>query len=151
MACIKKRRGKWVVDYRDSSGKRRWETKPNKKAAQDRLAEIISGDQPEQPLETRTFQEYGDWWFENVAKGAIKESTYQEYGNALKKHVYPTLGAVQFIEVRRAMIRGLIADKRKKDWRNQRSETSRRQFVACTTRPSRTASRRKIQPRGSGN
>ena len=113
MACIKKRRGKWVVDYRDSQGKRHWETKTNKTAAQDRLAEIISGDQPEQPLETRTFKEYGEWWLENVAKGAIKESTYQEYGNALKNHVYPTLGAVRFIEVRRAMIRELIAAKKK--------------------------------------
>ena len=43
MACIKKRRGKWVVDWRDSKGRRHWETKPAKKAAQDRLAEILSG------------------------------------------------------------------------------------------------------------
>jgi integrase len=113
MACIKKRRGKWVVDYRDSQGKRRWETKPNKKAAQDRLAEIISGDQQEQPLETRTFQEYGDWWLENVAKGAIKESTYHEYESALRNHVYPTLGAIRFTDLKRPMIRELVGAKKK--------------------------------------
>lgn len=26
MACIRKRRGKWVVDYRDGAGVRRWVT-----------------------------------------------------------------------------------------------------------------------------
>jgi integrase len=113
MACIKKRRGKWVVDWRDSKGRRHWETKPDKKAAQDRLAEILSADQPEQPLETRTFEEYGNWWLEKVAKGSIKTSTYQEYGSVLKKHVDPFLGAVQFTEVRRPMIRELIAAKKK--------------------------------------
>jgi len=113
MACIKKRRGKWVVDWRDSKGRRHWETKADKKVAQDRLAEILSSDQPEQPLETRTFQEYGDWWLENVAKGAIKASTYQEYESALRKHVYPALATVQFTRVNRPMIRELIGAKKK--------------------------------------
>src|SRR5258707_276055 len=113
MAVMKKRRGKWFVDYRDSHGRRHWETKPNKKAAQARLSEILSGDQPEQPLETRTFQEYGDWWLQNVAKGAIKASTYQEYESVLKNHVYPTLGTVQFVEVKRPMVRELVAAKKK--------------------------------------
>ena len=94
-------------------GRRHWETKPAKKAAQDRLAEILSGEQPEQPIETRSFEEYGNWWLENVAKGAIKASTYQEYQSALKNHVYPSFGAVQFTEVRRPMIRELIAAKKK--------------------------------------
>jgi integrase len=112
MACIKKRRGKWVVDWRDSSGRRRWESKANKKAAQDRLAEILQGDEANRPVETRTFQEYAEWWLKNVAKGSIKESTYQEYESVLKKHVYPTLSAVQFVDVKRPQIRQLIADKK---------------------------------------
>ena len=151
MACIKKRRGQWVVDYRDSHGRRHWETKPNQKAAKERLAEILSGDQPEQPLETRTFQEYGNWWLENVAKMSIKASTYQEYEAVLRNHVYPTLGGVQFIEVRRPMVRELIAAKKKKAWRNRRSVISRRRFVACITKRSRMASRRRIRPRGSAS
>jgi integrase len=113
MACIKKRRGKWVVDYRDSDGRRHWETKLSKKTAQDRPAQILSSDQPEQPIETPSFQEYGDWWLENVAKGAVKASTLQEYTSALEKHVYPSLGTVRFIEVKRPMVRELIAIKKK--------------------------------------
>ena len=113
MACVKKRRGSWVVDWRDSKGRRHWETQPNREKAKERLAEILSGAEPEQLIEARTFEEYGDWWLENVAKGSIKESTYQEYKSALKKHVYPTLGAVKFTEVKRPMIRELIAAKKK--------------------------------------
>lgn len=112
MACIKKRRGKWVVDYRDSQGRRHWETKPDRKAAQDRLAEILKNSGNEQPIETRTFREYGDWWLENVAKLAIKASTYQEYEAVLRNHVYPLLGSTPFIDVKRPQIRQLIAAKK---------------------------------------
>ena len=112
MACIKRRRGKWVVDWRDSKGRRHWETRPNKKAAQNRLAEILQGTEPEQPIETRTFEEYGNWWLENCARGSIKASTYQEYEAVLRKHAYPVLGSTAFLEVKRPQIRELIAAKK---------------------------------------
>src|SRR5262245_25823222 len=108
MACIKKRRGKWVVDYRDASGRRMWETQPDKKSAQDRLAEILKSPSPI-ITDNRTVKEYGDWWLERVAKGNIKESTYQEYEAVLKNHVYPTLANHQFSKVTRVQIRDLIA------------------------------------------
>src|SRR5262249_11290399 len=111
MACIKKRRGKWVVDYRDSQGRRHWETKDDKKAAQDRLSEILKGKDID-IADNRTFEEYGNWWLENCAKGSIKASTYQEYEAVLRKHVYPLLGSTPFVEVRRPMIRELIASKK---------------------------------------
>ena len=50
---------------------------------------------------------------ENCAKGAIKESTYEEYESVLKNHVYPLLGSKPFAKVNRAMIRELIAAKKK--------------------------------------
>jgi integrase len=112
MACIRKRRGSWVVDYRDVRGRRRWETKDSKKETQDRLAELLRGENAEQVIETRTFKEYGDWWLENYAKGSIKESTYQEYESVLKKHVYPVLGSTNFVDVKRPQIRELIAAKK---------------------------------------
>ena len=43
MACIRKRRDRWVIDFYDQHGKRRWETMPEgstKKATRDRLREI---------------------------------------------------------------------------------------------------------------
>ena len=146
MACIKKRRGKWVVDWRDSKGLRHWETKPDKKAAQDRLAMILQCNQPEQPIETRSFEEYGNWWLENVAKGAIKASTYQEYQSALKKHVYPSLGAVQFTEVRRPMIRELIAAKKKEGLAQSTIRNIAAPVRGMYNRRSRTALRKRIRP-----
>src|SRR5215475_7519711 len=111
MACVKKRRGKWVVDYRDTQGKRHWETKDDKKAAQDRLSEILKGKDLE-IADNRTFEEYGAWWLENCARGSIKASTYQEYEAVWRKHVYPVLGSTPFMEVKRPMIRELIAAKK---------------------------------------
>jgi len=44
MACIKKRRGKWVVDYRDTEGHRRWVTvEGNREDAEQVLGKIING------------------------------------------------------------------------------------------------------------
>src|SRR5215813_7661953 len=111
MACVKKRRGKWVVDYRDSQGRRHWETKDDKRAAQDRLSEILKGKDLD-IADNRTFEEYGNWWLENCAKGQVKASTYDEYESVLRKHVYPLLGSTPFVEVRRPMIRELIAAKK---------------------------------------
>jgi integrase len=38
MACVRKRRGKWVADYRDHNGRRHWETFDTKKEAEAALA-----------------------------------------------------------------------------------------------------------------
>ena len=84
----------------------------HKKTAQDRLSEILKAGGVSPVVDTRTFEEYGNWWLENVARGSIKASTYQEYESVLKKHVYPTLGTVQFTEVKRPMIRELVAAKK---------------------------------------
>jgi hypothetical protein len=54
----------------------------------------------------QTFKDYGDSWLENCAKGAIKDSTYQEYESVLRNHVYPLLGSKPFAKVDRVMIRG---------------------------------------------
>ena len=43
MACISKRRGRWVIDFYDTYGNRRWKTMPKgstKKNAIDSLREI---------------------------------------------------------------------------------------------------------------
>ena len=59
-------------------------------------------------------REYGEWWLENCAKASIKASTYQEYEAVLKNHVYPLLGSRPFVKVSRAMIRELVAVKKKR-------------------------------------
>jgi integrase len=114
MACVRKYRGHWVVDWRDPITKKRAIEavgEDSREAAKRRLAEILKTG--EQVGSKATFKEYGDWWLENCAKGAIKDSTYQEYEAVLKNHVYPLLGSKPFAKVNRAMIRELIAGKKK--------------------------------------
>ena len=61
MACVKKRRGKWVVDWRDAQGRRHWETKPDKKSANDRLSEVLKNQGVTLTADDRTVKEYGEW------------------------------------------------------------------------------------------
>lgn len=112
MACVRKRRGKWIVDYRDALGKRRWLTVDgNRDDAENRMAEIIKGGK--QPLNTKqTFVEYAESWLSTYGKTNLKASTYQEYESTLKKHVYPLWGAKPFTRVSREAMKALIADKR---------------------------------------
>jgi integrase len=113
MACVRKYRGHWVVDWRDPITKKRAieaVEEDTRDAAKRRLAEILKTG--EQIGSKATFKEYGDWWLENCAKGSIKDSTYQEYEAVLRNHVYPLLGSKLFAKVNRAMIRGLIASKK---------------------------------------
>ena len=39
MACVRKRRGKWIADYRDAAGVRRWATCRTKGEAEDLVAD----------------------------------------------------------------------------------------------------------------
>jgi integrase len=113
---VRKYRGHWVVDWRDPLTKKRAIEaieEDTREAAKRRLAEILKTG--EQVGSKATFKEYGDWWLENCAKGSIKASTYQEYESVLRKHVYPfnLMGSKSFAKVNRAMIRELIAAKKK--------------------------------------
>ena len=89
MACIKKRRGKWVVDYRDTEGRRRWVTiEGNRDDAEQAMAKIINGGK--RPLDRKaTFQEWADQWLKIEAKARLKRSTYLEYESALDNHLLP--------------------------------------------------------------
>jgi integrase len=112
MACVRKWRGKWVVDWRDPSGKRFIETVDDKASAENRLAEVIKSDKA--PASKRlSFQQYAEDWLESTAKGSIKASTYQEYRSVLENHVYPLIGKMPFAKVSRESIRHLIAAKKK--------------------------------------
>jgi len=114
MACVRKYRWHWVVGWRDPITKKRAieaVEEDTREAAKRRLAEILKTG--EQIGSKATFKEYGDWWLENCAKRTIEDSTYQEYEAVLRNHVYPVIGSKPFAKVNRAMIRALIAAKKK--------------------------------------
>jgi len=113
MACIRKWRGKWVVDWYDDSKKRHIEQvdPSTREQAEKRLAEIVRAGK--MAVTNQTFKQYGDWWLENCARDEIKESTYEEYSSVLKRHLYPTFGPKLMSKIKRKDVRQLIALKRK--------------------------------------
>src|SRR3989442_1643549 len=99
MACVRKWRGTWVIDYRDETKKRHIEQVENEAEGFRQLAEIEQNDR-KAPIKG-TFKEHGDWWLENCAKGNIKDSTYEEYERALRVHLYPVFGNKPFSKITR--------------------------------------------------
>ena len=113
MACIRKRRGRWVLDYRDKSGVRRWETYPTREEAEDRLAKVI----PDVRARTTpvldsniSLAEYARHWLE-VVRGSLKHSTHQLYRQILEGHILPEFGAAKVRKLRRGPLKTFLAEK----------------------------------------
>jgi integrase len=113
MACVRKYRGKWVVDWRDPrSGKRFIETVDGDRGdAKRRLAEVLKAGEKSASKRV-TFEDYGQWWLENHARGSIKDSTYREYEAALKNHLIPVFGPKPLAKIGRKEVKELIARKK---------------------------------------
>jgi integrase len=96
MACVVKRRNKWMLDYRDQHGVRRIETtQGNKKDAElllaQRLQEIGRGEfQPRQ--EEKTFKELVDIYTSNHIETNVRSSTRADYLTNLRLHLLPYFG-----------------------------------------------------------
>lgn len=94
MACVRRRRGRWVIDFYDQNGVRRWETLEAgvaKKQANERLGEIEREVRrgsfiPYKQLPT--FKEVADDWLEGK-KTDIRHSTYGQYSGHLENHLKP--------------------------------------------------------------
>jgi integrase len=113
MACITKRRGKWVVDYRDGGGVRRWRTFTTRREAEDYLAEVIPGSRQRRraavPV-TITLSDYAERWVQLIAS-TVKPRTVASYAGMLRLHILPAFGAwrVQYLD--KGTIKNLLADK----------------------------------------
>lgn len=73
MGCVRKRRGKWVADYRDPSGRRHWVTRDTRKEAEAALASVsvaIAKDEYVAPDAARTLQTVFDHWWRVSVTGS---------------------------------------------------------------------------------
>ena len=111
MACVRKWRGKWVVDYYDEKKKRHIEQVDSREDGHRKLADLEATD-PKTPNKN-TFKQYGEWWLENCAKVTVKASTYEEYERVLRVHLYPVFSSKPFTKITRKMVRELVAAKQK--------------------------------------
>ena len=76
MACVRKRRGRWVADYR-VNGKRHWETFDTKKEAEAELAKhvvAIKESRYSAPNDKRTLQDAFDSWWRLSVEGSDNRS-----------------------------------------------------------------------------
>jgi integrase len=91
MACIAKRRGRWVIDFYDQQGKRRWETLKEgttKKKANDRLRaieEMVSKGVYLPSKKIPLFFEVARDWLE-YKKPNLRITTWEVYGVHVKNH-----------------------------------------------------------------
>lgn len=91
MACISKRRGRWVIDFYDTSGQRRWKTMPKcstKKKAHEALRDIE--DQLRRGIyipdrRIPTFKEVSKDWLGHK-KSNVRASTLKMYKGHLENH-----------------------------------------------------------------
>jgi integrase len=91
MACIAKRRGRYVIDFYDNRGKRRWITLPEgsqKKDAKDKLREIEDQVMKGLYIPTRDiprFKKVASGWLE-YKKANVRGSTWNMYRGHVENH-----------------------------------------------------------------
>jgi hypothetical protein len=96
MACVVKRRGKWVVDFRDQHGKRRWETYETRREADAALARRIGevkGRAYRAPSALPTFATVAAAWLEGRKDRA--PATVELYTQQLQSHLLPVFGPLR--------------------------------------------------------
>ena len=72
------------------------------------LGEYQIADSTDEVPNVPLFQTYSMDWLERYVKPLRRESTYQRYNVALRKHVYPTLGQRPISEITRGEVRNLL-------------------------------------------
>ena len=113
MACIRRRRGKWVADWRDGAGVQHWKEFENKREAEDFLDQerpksrqrTVSHVKP-----TTTVEEYAKRWLELI-KPVVKPRTYLRYEQLLNVHLVTALGAVPVRHLHKGTIKDFLTRK----------------------------------------
>ena len=91
MACIAKRRGRYIIDFYDNSGKRRWKTLPKdarKKDANKALRDIedlLEKGVYVSTRETPTFEEVAEDWIASKRQN-LRSTTWEVYEGHTKNH-----------------------------------------------------------------
>src|SRR5262249_55642932 len=111
MACIRKRRGKFVVDWRGGGGVGRWRTCDTREEASDVLADAIREARQAMDGDARmTVDAYAMKWLETI-RATAKERTWENYESTYRLHIKPTLGAQKLRAVKRAHVKALLVSK----------------------------------------
>jgi len=95
MACVRKRRDRWVLDYRDQRGRRYWETLPEGSTKRDadrllakRIYDISIGEFQTRD-EQKTFDELVEAYRAGHIRVAVRDTTAEWYEGAIRNHLLP--------------------------------------------------------------
>jgi integrase len=112
LACIRKRRGKYVVDYRDGAGIRRWVTCSTRREAEAVIDKIRDACQPTRPVvdPNITVHAYAERWLATI-EATVKPRTRESYAQTLRLHILPTLGTMRVRLLHRGLIKALLVEK----------------------------------------
>ena len=111
MACIRKRRGKWVVDYRDGADIRRWVTCNTRRDAEHVLADRMraTGEQPRPAVDPNiSVAAYAEHWLSVVAS-SLKHRSLISYQGSVERHIVPILGGIRLRRLHRMQIKDFLA------------------------------------------
>ncbi len=114
MACVRKRRGRYVVDFRDERGVRRWESYRTRKEADDALSTRVRDMRRgsyRAPSEIPSFESVAREWLEH--KQDRRPATLAQWEAHLEKHILPTLGPLRLDQISVAVVERLRDSLRK--------------------------------------
>ena len=136
MACVRKYRGSWVVDYRDADGKRHIEAVESQDVGNEKLGEIAKAlrSKTYDPGRAKTpLQDYAVEWLQS-RRAEVSRSTFTSYEYALRVHILPDLGRYELGRLARPQVRlflGKKADQKKMNGKAPLAKDTVRIIKAC--------------------
>ena len=115
MACVKRRRGKWVVDWKKPDGRRGWKTFDEREDADRFFAEQLraTGGASNPQVDPRiTVTAYSERWLDQV-EASLRRGTHIVYRSVTARHIVPRIGTRRVTDISRSMIRQLLVQSRK--------------------------------------
>ena len=104
-----------IFQGRDAQGKRRYLNKTirgTKKEAAKYLSKTLTAMSTGTYIEASTLSvdDYLDRWLQNAAKGRVRERTFDDYSDLLKRYIRPALGNTRLCDLRPLDIQNLYTD-----------------------------------------
>jgi integrase len=124
VACIRTRRRRWVLDYRDAHGHRHvlaFRTRAEAEEAWRSRVPTVSQRRAGRGLDPHvTLREWAAHWLRQIAPPILKPRAYEPHAEAMAAHIVPTLGDWPLLELRRGVVRAFLVDCRQRGGVNGR-------------------------------
>lgn len=104
--------GRWMGEYTDADGKRRYVSGKNKNEVKAKLKEAIKNAEEGITPQNILFGDYLDQWLDSI-KDTVGVRTYQRIEETVRLHIKPKLARVRLDKLTAMQLDGLYRDKLK--------------------------------------